>query len=58
MVSNTLKKVLCAMGPWESTETFVEATLQLRPEHASIVVGCGGSSLEVGKLAKDPKALP
>lgn len=58
MVSNALKKVLCAMGPWESTESFVEVPLQLRPEHASITVGCGVSSLEVVKHAKDQEALP
>lgn len=58
MVSNTLKKVLCAMGPWKSTETFVEVTLQLRLEHASIILGCGVSSLEVVNHAKDQKSLP
>lgn len=58
MVSSTLKKVLCAMGPRESAKTFVEVTLQLRPKHSSIVVGCGVTSLEVIKHAKDQEAPP
>ena len=58
MVLGALKKVLCAMGPWESAETFVEVTLQLRPEHVSIVVACGVSFLEVFKHAKEQEAPP
>lgn len=58
MVLGALKKVLCAVGPWESAETFVEMTLQLRPKHASIVVGCGVSSLEIVKHAEEQEAPP